>query len=88
MRGIIKTDQTIEDVTALVSTLGYSVRDMCSALALAEQLRLVRGGMAVSQLVLSPKEKRPYSVDLGPLSRKIKADVGVGMASKSATACP
>ena len=85
------TDQTIENIKALESKLRYTVSDMGSALALAEQLRLVRVGIVVSQLVRSAKEKRPYSDDLGPLARKIKAVVGIGMATKSATAgqyCP
>ena len=85
MRGTIVTDETIADLTALASKLRYTVSDMCSALAHAEKLRLVRVGMPVSHPLLSEKEKRPYSDDLGPLAHMIKADVGIAMSTKSAT---
>ena len=81
-------DQTIVDVTALAGKLRYTVSDMGCALALEEQLRVVRVGVPVSNPVLSEKEKRRYSDDLGPLARMIKGDVGIGMATKSATARP
>ena len=88
MRGTIVMDQTIEDVTALAGKLRYMVSDMGSALALAEQLRLVRVGMCVSHPILSEKEKCPYFDDLGPQARRSNADVAIGMARKSATARP
>ena len=86
MRGIILTDDIITTVKDLAAKLRYTVSNMAAALALAEQLRLVRVGMAVSHPVLSEKEKRPYSDDLEPLADCIKADVGIGMATKGATA--
>ena len=88
MRGTVLTEDTIKNVTDLAAKLRYTVSDMGSALPLTEQLRLVRVGMSVSDPTLSAKEKRPYSDDLGPLARKIKADVGIGMATKSATDRP
>ena len=86
MRGTVLTDDTIKNVKERAAKLRYTVSDMGSALALAEQLRLVRVGMSVSDPTLSAKEKRPYSDDLGPLARDIKADVVIGRATKSATA--
>ena len=84
----VVTDHTIKNVKDLAAKLRYTVSDMGSALALAEQHRLVRVGMSVSDPALSAKEKRPYSEDLGPRAHKIKADVWIGMATKSATARP
>ena len=80
------TDATITTVKNHASKLRYTVSDMGAALALAEQLRLVRVGMSVAHPVLSEKEERPYSDDLEPLAEQVKADVGIGMATKGATA--
>ena len=86
--GILVTYQTIKDVMALPHKLRYSVSDTRSVLTLAEQLRFVKVGMAVSQPVHTEKEKRPYSDDLAPLAHKIKVELKIRMAPKSATAGP
>ena len=71
-----------------MTKLIYTVSDMRPALALKEQLRLVRVGMAVSETVLSANEEPPYSDDLAPLAIKIKADIGIAIAAKGSTARP
>ena len=82
------TDDTIKNVTDLATKLHNTVSDMGSALALAEQLRLFRVRMSVSNPTVSAIEKRPYSGDLGPLARNIKAEVRIGSATKGSTARP
>ena len=72
MRGIILTDNIIATVEDLAAKLRYTVSNMAAALALTEQLRLVRVEMAVSHPVISQKEKRPYSNDLEPLTTRLK----------------
>ena len=64
-RGVIVTYDIIRTVKELAGKLRYTVREKGLALALAEQLRLLRVGMAVSEPVFSAKENRPYSDDLG-----------------------
>ena len=51
-------DQRITDVTTIAEKLRYTVSDMASSVALAEQLRLFKVVRTVSQLVLAEKEKR------------------------------
>ena len=85
------TNDTVTAVKDLTTKLRYTVSDIGSALALAEQLRLVRVGIAVSEQFLSAKENRPFSDDLAPVAHKIKADVAIPMAAPGSTArayCP
>lgn len=86
MRGIVLTEKTIEETETLVTALGLPADEVPAALALAEQLRLVQTGIAVSEPTLSAHKNRPFSGDLSSLAGKIAEDVGIGVATKKPTA--
>ena len=86
MRGIVLTDKPIEETGTLVRALGLPADEVPAALALAEQLRLVQTGIAVSEPTLSAHKNRPFSGDLSSLVSKIAEDVGIGVATKKPTA--
>ena len=88
MRGIILTEGTVEEVKTLARGLGLPDDLVPQMLALAEQLRLVRTGLTVSEESLSAHAKQPYSEDLADLAKEVSADIGIGVATRRPTARP
>ena len=80
------SDESITTVKDPAANLLYNVCDMVSALWLAEQLRLIRGGLTGSDPMLAAKEKRPYSDDIAAVARKIKADMPIPTTVKGSPA--
>lgn len=88
MRGVVLTDQSVEELQTLAERLGLPAEGVPAALALAEQLRLVSTGLSVSDEALSAQKEHPYSEDLADLAGEVRADIGIGMATKGPTARP
>ena len=88
MRGVLLTDQTVEEVKTLVQRLGLPAEGVPTALALAEQLRIVSKGLSVSDAELSAQKKHTYSEDLADLAGQVTSDIGIGMVTKGQTTRP
>ena len=60
IRGVVLTDQSVEDVKKLSRRLCLPEQGVPAALALAESLRVVSTGLSVSEEAVSAQSQHPY----------------------------
>ena len=85
MRGVFLTG---EELQTLAGWLGLPPEGVPAPLALAEQLCLGRTILCVADEALSAQKEHAYSEDLADLAEEVRADIGIGIATKGPTARP